>query len=190
MNAAVATDAICPACLKPVPTTFAPSGARTCPGCRTAYEAVVFQLPALPALRAAAFTGEGSSPCAAHPGNGAEVACDRCGRLMCGLCRVNSDGKTLCTKCFERLAAEGALPSTVRHFTSHLARARMVTLVSWLLYPFAMLLGPYAFYLSIRAWMDRRRTGENEGKVAIPVLTLLSLLSSAMGFFLVWMILL
>jgi hypothetical protein len=105
---------------------------------------------------------------------------------MCGLCRVDSDGKTLCTKCFERLASEGALPSAVNRITSRFAAARTATVASWLLFPFAMVLGPYAFYLSVRAWMDRRRSGDDEGRIAIPILTLLSLLSSAMGFFFVW----
>lgn len=108
---------------------------------------------------------------------------------MCGLCRVDSDAKTLCTKCFERLASEGALPSAVNRITSHYAKARMVTAASWLLYPFAMLLGPYGFYLSVRAWLDRRRSGDDEGRIAIPLVTLLSLLSSAVGFFFVWVML-
>lgn len=108
---------------------------------------------------------------------------------MCGLCRVDSDGKVLCTKCFERLAAEGALPSAVNRITSHFAQARMATGLSWLLYPLSMFLGPYAFYLSVRAWMDRRRNGDDEGKYAIPLVAVLSAFSSAVGFFFVWILL-
>lgn len=185
-----AAGSICPACLMPAEQlTPGPSGARTCLGCKTRYEAVLFPLPEAAALKATAFTGEGASPCAAHAGNAAEVSCERCGLLMCGLCRVDSDGKALCTKCFERLASEGALPSAVNRITSYFAKARMVTGLSWLVYPLAMVLGPYGFYLSIRAWIERRRTGDDEGRIAIPLVSLLSLLSSAMGFFFVWIIL-
>ena len=76
----------------------------------------------------------------------------------------------------------------INRITSHYAKARMVTGASWLLYPFAMVLGPYAFYLSVRAWMDRRKSGDDEGKFAIPLIALLSALSSAMGFFFVWLV--
>ena len=189
ITATATSGTICPSCLSPSETlTPGPSGARICPGCRTSYEAALFPLPDPPAKLANAFTGEGASPCAAHSGNAAEVSCERCGRLMCGLCRVDSDGKALCTKCFERLASEGALPSAINRITSHYAKARMVTGASWLLYPFAMVLGPYAFYLSVRAWMDRRKSGDDEGKFAIPLIALLSALSSAMGFFFVWLV--
>lgn len=187
MNSTPLSGTICPACLSPAEQFSAgPSGARTCPGCYTAYEAVLFPLPEPPAKLATAFTGEGTSPCAAHSGNAAEVSCERCGRLMCGLCRVDSDGKVLCTRCFERLASEGALPSAVNKITSHLAKARMYTGASWLLYPFAMVLGPYAFYLSTRAWIERRKAGDDEGRFLIPALTLASLLSSLLGFFFLW----
>lgn len=190
MTPSPTSGTICPSCLSPSETlTPGPSGRRICPGCRTSYEAALFPLADPPAKLASVFTGEGASPCAAHSGNAAEVTCERCGRLMCGLCRVDSDGKVLCTKCFERLAAEGALPSAVNRITSHYTQARMVTGASWLLYPLAMILGPYGFYLSVRAWMDRRKNGDDEGKFAIPLLAVLSTLSSALGFFLVWAVL-
>ena len=190
MTSSATSGTICPSCLSPSETlTPGPSGRRICPGCRTSYEAALFPLATPQAELARVFTGDGASPCAAHAGNAAEVTCERCGLLMCGLCRVDSDDKVLCTKCFERLAAEGALPSAVNRITSHFAQARMVTGLSWLLYPLAMFLGPYAFYLSVRAWMDRRRNGDDEGKYAIPLVAVLSALSSAAGFFFVWIVL-
>lgn len=190
MTSSPISGTICPSCFSPSETlTPGPSGARICPGCGTSYEAALFPLPEPEARLANAFSGDGASPCSAHPGNAAEAACERCGRLMCGLCRVDSDGKVLCTRCFERLAAEGALPSAVNRITSHYAQARMVTAASWLLYPLAMLLGPYGFYLAVRAFVDRRRNGDSEGRVGIPLTLLFSSLSSAMGFYLVWAVL-
>ena len=152
---------ICPACLSPADSSRnVLSGFQACVKCGVRYEAAVFPLPEPPRGPASLITGDGSSPCAVHTGNVAEVSCERCGRLMCSLCRVDSDGKVLCTKCFERLAFEGALPSAVNKITSHLAKARQYTLVSWLMYPLAPILGPYAFYLSIRAWVERSLRSE------------------------------
>lgn len=107
--------------------------------------------------------------------------------MLCGLCRIDSDGMTLCPGCFERLASEGALPSAVRRVKDHLVKARSYTLVSWLMYPFSAILGPWAFYLAIRALIERRRRGEaGAGQAAL--LALLSLVSTGLGWVLIWAI--
>ena len=136
---------------------------------------------------AAALTAlEAEAPCATHSGNAAEAVCSRCGRLMCGLCRVDSDQRILCIPCFERLAAEGALPSAVTKITDHLIRGRTYALASVLLWPFAMVLGPAALYMNVMALRERLRAGETDGRVMAVLCILLSLLGSGLGAFMVW----
>ena len=53
----------------------------------------------------------GATACAQHRGNVAVANCERCGVFMCAVCRIDSDGLALCPGCFDRLSAEGQLPS-------------------------------------------------------------------------------
>jgi hypothetical protein len=51
----------------------------------------------------------GAAFCVRHPARAAEAPCDRCGDLICGLCRVEVDGRGYCTRCFGLLWKAGRL---------------------------------------------------------------------------------
>lgn len=104
---------------------------------------------------------------------------------MCGLCRVDTDNRTLCTPCFERLASGGELPSAVTRITDHLIRARIYAIASFFLW-FTFVIGPVALYLSIRALVERIRSGEREGRVSAVLCIFLSLFGTGFSVFMIW----
>ena len=44
---------------------------------------------------------QGEAECFNHPGKQAVTACSVCGRLLCSLCDIDIDGKTLCIHCLQ-----------------------------------------------------------------------------------------
>lgn len=58
--------------------------------------------PELPAL-------EEQVPCANHPGRPGVGTCERCGDLVCDLCRIGYEHRNTCTSCFYLLWRRGAL---------------------------------------------------------------------------------
>ncbi|HSE41763.1 MAG TPA: hypothetical protein VLH08_13450, partial [Acidobacteriota bacterium] len=44
---------------------------------------------------------EGEAGCFYHPQKKAVVACEYCGRFLCGLCDIDLNGQHLCTSCIE-----------------------------------------------------------------------------------------
>ena len=47
--------------------------------------------------------GGEDSVCFHHPGKRAEVACEVCGRFLCGLCHVDFHGRVLCAACLTQM---------------------------------------------------------------------------------------
>ncbi|MEO8360077.1 MAG: hypothetical protein ABI672_08615 [Vicinamibacteria bacterium] len=162
------------------------AGRQVCPTCHKDFEAVWFNPVVRQSIAASLTALEAAAPCASHAGNAAESVCSRCGRLMCGLCRVDADNQVLCPGCFERLASEGSLPSSVTKITDHLIRGRVYAVASFFLWPFAIVLGPVALYMCTRALVERMRSGEKDGRIIAVLCALLSLLSTGLGLFLVY----
>ena len=77
-----------------------PEGSR-CPGCRKQLWTSVF-----PSVRnlvrgsgAEAIGAESEASCFYHPNSRAALACDGCGRFLCGLCDLDVAGQHLCPNC-------------------------------------------------------------------------------------------
>jgi len=91
---------------------------------------------------------------------------------MCELCRIDADGQVLCPACFDRLSAEGALPSartTFRDFgrmgTTLLLASLLFTLVGA---PFAL----GAVYAGTKELQQRKSVGEGSAVRAWIVIAL------------------
>ncbi len=169
----------CPACTEPLPLGVS-DGQLSCPACRSRLDIHVFQPVIEVGSRPLPHDGlavDQATPCAYHAVNRAEASCDRCGVFMCGLCRVDMDGRRLCPPCFDRLANEGALPSAVIHRRNWCGMS--IHLAFFSLMPFiGVLLAPAAIWTAVVGLKRNRATGERlshrAGQIAI-VLAVLGL---------------
>lgn len=109
----------CPACghtlpvatLPPLPPVVGADGGREqdCPFCSAHFELTPF--PALGRGLAAGIAAEAllagsEAGCFTHPDKRAVVACDRCGRFLCGLCEVEIGERHYCPACLSAGRAE------------------------------------------------------------------------------------
>ena len=168
----------CPFCELPLdPAALAP-GEQSCPRCGKPFAASPFVPPdpaPLAVVSVAAAGPDGAVPCARHAGNAAVATCNRCGVFMCELCRVEIDGRELCPDCFDRLSAEGVLPSARSQLRNYRGIALSLGIGGCLVYCFGLICGPLAIYFSVRALRQRRELGEREGMPTIVAAILLGL---------------
>jgi hypothetical protein len=180
----------CPRCDRPVAIETLTGGLTRCSVCGQEYEATRFDPPGR--LERVARVEEagpvGATACARHPGNAAVAHCERCGILMCGLCRIDADRMALCPACFERLSDEGALSSTCVSFHDHARVALTLALIGLLLGFTGFMTGPIAIYYGIRAYSFMRATNETEGIWRIWIAFVLGLAQIALSLWLLWMV--
>jgi hypothetical protein len=164
----------CPRCRRDLDPERVLSGPLSCPHCGRAFEATRFDPPPPRVeVRAVEEAGPGAAAsCPAHRGNVAAANCSRCGVFMCDLCRIDADGMVLCPACFDRLSAEGALPSartTFRDFGRMGATLLLVGLV------FSVFAAPFtlgAVYAGARELRQRKTLGEGSAVRAWVVIAL------------------
>ena len=152
----------CPRCRRDLDPERVASGEQTCPLCGGAFEATRLDPPAPRVeVRAVEEAGPGgAASCAAHRGNVAAANCSRCGVFMCDLCRIDADAMVLCPACFDRLSAEGALPSARTTFRDY---GRMGTTFLLLGLLFSVVGAPFtlgAVYAGVKALGQRQTLGE------------------------------
>jgi hypothetical protein len=162
----------CPRCRRDLDAGAVASGFQSCPHCGGYFEATRFDPPeARVSVRSVEEAGPGgAASCAAHRGNVAAANCDRCGVFMCELCRIDADQRVLCPGCFERLSAEGALPSARTTFRDYGRMGGQLLLLSLV---FTLVGAPFALgavYAGVKGLQQRKRLGEGSavrGWVAI-----------------------
>ncbi len=152
----------CPRCRRDLDPEHVASGEQTCPLCGGAFEATRFDPPeARVSVRAVEEAGPGGvASCAAHRGNVAASNCGRCGVFMCELCRIDVDERVLCPGCFDRLSAEGALPSARTTFRDYGRMGSQFLLLALL---FTFVGAPFALgavYAGVKGLGQRKRLGE------------------------------
>lgn len=152
----------CPRCRRDLDPDHVLSGSLSCPHCGGTFEATRFDPPAPRVeVRAVEEAGPGgAASCAAHRGNVAAANCSRCGVFMCDLCRIDADAMVLCPACFDRLSAEGALPSARTTFRDY---GRMGTTFLLLGLLFSVLGAPFtlgAVYAGVKGLGQRKTLGE------------------------------
>ncbi|HXO42937.1 MAG TPA: hypothetical protein VN999_15920 [Thermoanaerobaculia bacterium] len=191
MSARAETAPACPHCGAPLLVELMAAGEQRCVACTRPFEAVPFSPPVVRVVvRSVAEAGpDGAVACALHPGNAAVANCSRCGVFMCGLCRVQIDGRELCPACFDRLAAEGALPSARSHFRNYRGLALLMSLGGCMTYTFGVLTGPVTIYFAIQAQRQRRRLQESDGRLAVIFAMTLGVMQIAGGLWILAMLL-
>jgi hypothetical protein len=162
-------------------------GPQRCPACLLDFEAMPLAPPA-PRLvvSAMAEAGPGGAvPCAQHAGNVAVASCSRCGVFICALCRVQVDGRELCPACFDRLSAEGALPSVRGRLRNWRGFALLSGFGGCWLYFLGLLTGPLTIYLAIQAQRQRRQLEESDGLGGVILAFVLGFLQIAISLWLI-----
>ena len=164
----------CPRCRHDLDPGRVHSGPQSCPHCGGAFEATRFDPPPPRVdVRAVEEAGPGDvASCAAHRGNVAVGNCGRCGVFMCDLCRIDVDAMVLCPSCFDRLSAEGALPSARTTFRDF-GRMGATLLLAGLL--FSIFAAPFtlgAVYAGVKELRQRKTLGEGSAVRAWTVIVL------------------
>jgi len=155
----------CPRCGQPLDHASIGSGREVCRHCGGAFQAARFDPPVVAPRAAPLSVATGATTCANHPANLAETGCERCGVFMCSLCRIDIDGLVLCPSCFDRLSAEGALPSAQTKLRDYGRQASVYALGGILLWFFAVVFGPLAVYFGARSLGQIRAQNESEGRL-------------------------
>jgi DNA-directed RNA polymerase subunit RPC12/RpoP len=127
-----------------------------CPSCNAAVMVRVF--PAIltkPQLvsPAAIQAGEGEATCFFHPGKTAAVACSRCGRFVCQLCRVEFRGEDWCPECLSSGIQKKRIATLENHRTLYDSIALAIAILPMpLLWWLTIVSAPAALYISVRYW--------------------------------------
>jgi len=138
----------CHQCLAPL--RFSASGEPV--RCHCGLEATLFVYPALGRTASGdageAIQGQGESACFAHPGKRAVAACQKCGRFVCGLCRIEWGDALLCPACVN--AADKRTDLLVQSRPLYDSMALAIASFSFLLLYLSVFTAPFAIWLSIR----------------------------------------
>ncbi len=149
----------CPNCRTILPADFANTGLlHKCPKCLNQIRAELFNAflrPVDPGKNAAHVQVQGQAECYYHPGKMAVTPCSGCGRLLCALCEIPFDGRTLCTNCLQSGRNSRQIPSLDR--TRFLYDNLALALAVWpvILLPFiffTFITAPAAIYVVLRYW--------------------------------------
>ena len=121
--------------------------------CHCGLEATIFIYPALQRSFSTE-AGEpiqtvGESACFAHPEKRAVAACQKCGRFVCGLCRIEWGDALLCPACVS--AAERRTDLLVRSRMLYDTMALGIALLSVILLYLSLFTAPLAIWLGIKA---------------------------------------
>lgn len=149
----------CPRCWLPMqPSALAVLGNVHCGNCGLNFESAVFSPPVRPAPKLMEL-GQDQVQCARHARNAAIASCERCGAFMCGLCKVEVDGKSVCATCFERLRTSGEMESATTRFRSLRTLGLHLGIIGIPLMAFGAVLGPAAIVITIRGMRQDRKDG-------------------------------
>lgn len=173
----------CPHCARSLDVRKLVSGLQTCPGCRRTFEAVAFDppLPDLSVPRTTEAGPEAAHACANHAGNVAATHCARCGVFMCSLCRIDADAMALCPACFDRLVAEGALPTAIGTYRDHGRQATMLALLGLLIIFVGPIAGPAAIYCGRKRLKQLAAMKQKGGRAGVYAVFVLGAVDTVLG---------
>ena len=89
-------------------------------------------------------SGEDQSCCFHHPKKQAVVACDTCGRFLCGLCDLAVGERHVCGTCFRRAMLESTDAQLCPHRPTHDQAAITLAVIP--------VTAPLGVYLALRHW--------------------------------------
>lgn len=126
-----------------------------CPKCGVAIRAEVFNAffrKSHPDTAPPDIAPQGQIECFYHPGKAAVVPCADCGRLLCPVCRVEMDGKSICMSCLQ--AGRDKQKIIALQNERVLYDGLAFTLAFWpifIVFP-TLVTAPAAIYFSIKHW--------------------------------------
>ncbi len=126
-----------------------------CPQCNTRTRADLFNAFHRPTDQGK--TGEqvqaqGEAECFYHPGKKAVVACSGCGRLLCALCEIPWDGRTLCTRCLKAGRQKQQIQTLESGRTHYDSIALHLAFWPMLFFWFTLFTAPAAIFVVLRYW--------------------------------------
>lgn len=95
----------CDSCQNPIPAeSWNREGGVPCFACRTRVMTQVFPavISAKRGTSAEAISTDAEAGCFFHPQSKAAIACDSCGRFLCGLCDLDLNGQHICPICLQQ----------------------------------------------------------------------------------------
>src|SRR5579872_869326 len=95
---------------------------------------------------------EGEAACFDHPNKRAVAACQQCGRFVCQLCAVQFGAETWCPSCVAAGAGKAQVAHTETARTLYDSMTLALPLLSLILWPFTILVGPAAVALAAMKW--------------------------------------
>lgn len=149
----------CPKCRQALPDALINTTAlQPCPSCTTPIMVEVF--PAFHVPQAQGNTGEkiileGESSCFYHPEKRAAIACEECGRFLCGLCDMEVNGRHLCPACLQSGKRKGKLvqlENRRERYDSMAFILAIMPMVTFIGIYFTWLTGPATLYIVFRHW--------------------------------------
>ena len=148
----------CPDCRTIQPVNKVNTGVLTvCPGCGAVLRADVF--PSFHRERDHPAQGsdvkeQGEPECFNHPGKQAVVACSACGRLLCSLCEIRLEAKSLCLNCLQSGKDKKKISSLENRRT--LFDNLALSLAFWpMLFIFPTLVtAPAVVFITVRYWRE------------------------------------
>jgi len=92
------------------------------------------------------------SSCFYHPAKRAHIPCDACGRYLCALCDIESNGKHICPTCMAKgpKDAPKQLPAARTTYYDNIAVS--LSLLPIITFYFTLITAPIALYIAIRYW--------------------------------------
>jgi hypothetical protein len=125
-----------------------------CPSCGTPIQVAVF--PALFREMASrpgeSILSEGEAGCFYHPDKRAVIACDTCGRFLCGLCDLELNGRHICPACLEIGRKKKSLTQLENRRVRYDSIALLLATLPILVWPFTIFTAPAAVFFAIYGW--------------------------------------
>ncbi len=134
---------------------FAHSPAAVCGSCGTpitAYLFPAFSHNTISTLAPQDLLMDSEASCFFHPQKKAALACEGCGRFLCGLCEMEWQGQHLCPQCLETWKKKGKMKSLENHRVLYDQIALSLSIIPVLMWPFTFLTAPAVVYMVIRHW--------------------------------------
>jgi len=127
-----------------------------CPACRSHLTAAFF--PAFTAPPEEGFTSggvpavEGEATCFFHPANRATLACESCGRFLCGLCDLPFGARHLCAACIGARKPAELITSRACWSMAALLAGVLPLVASIFIWPLLIFTGVFAIFLALWGW--------------------------------------
>jgi hypothetical protein len=146
----------CPNCRTLLSAEIANTGQlHACPSCDARTRADLynaFHRPVDQGQNGELVQAQGEAECFYHPGKKAVVACSGCGRLLCALCEIPWDGRTLCNRCLQAGRQKQQIQSLEKGRTHYDSIALHLAFWPMLFFFITLVTAPAVIFVVIRYW--------------------------------------